>query len=73
MTLTSVAMSVLGFNFYYDKYQIKMIKGSLERFIRDAYFWGNVGLIIKKRKEEAERESRTGEGCLPSRKGRKSE
>jgi len=35
-------MSVFGFNFYDDKYQIKMIKGPLERFIRDAYFRGNV-------------------------------
>jgi hypothetical protein len=38
MTLPSLAMSVFGFNFYDEKYQIKMIKVPLEKFIRDAYF-----------------------------------
>ena len=33
MTLPSIAMSVFGFNFYDEKYKIKMIKGPLEKFI----------------------------------------
>jgi hypothetical protein len=41
MTLPSVAMSVFGFNFYDEKYKIKMIKGPLEKFIREAYFGSN--------------------------------
>jgi hypothetical protein len=47
MTLPSVAMSVFGFNFYDEKYKIKMIKGPLEKFIREAYFGGNVGAFTK--------------------------
>jgi hypothetical protein len=41
MTLPSVAMSVFGFNFYDEKYKIKMIKGPLAKFIREAYFGSN--------------------------------
>ena len=47
MTLPSLAMAVFGFNFYDEKYQIKMIKGPLEKFIRDAYFGGNVAAFTK--------------------------
>lgn len=47
MTLPSLAMSVFGFNFYDEKYKIKMIKGPLEKFIREAYFGGNVGAFTK--------------------------
>jgi DNA polymerase type B, organellar and viral len=49
MTLPSVAMSVFGFNFYDEKYQIKMIPkgGPLEKFIREAYFGGNVGASFR--------------------------
>jgi hypothetical protein len=41
-------MSVFGFNFYDEKYQIKMIPkgGPLENFIRDAYFGGSPGLVL---------------------------
>jgi hypothetical protein len=43
MTLPSLAMAVFGFNFYDENYKLKMIKGPLEKFIRNAYFGGNVG------------------------------
>lgn len=33
MTLPSLAMSVFRFNFYDEKYQIKLIKGPLEKYI----------------------------------------
>ena len=46
MTLPSVAM-FSDLTFYDEKYQIKMIKGPLEKFIRDAYFGGNVGAFTK--------------------------
>jgi DNA polymerase type B, organellar and viral len=36
MTLPSLA--VFGFNLYDEKYKIKMIKGPLANFIREAYF-----------------------------------
>jgi hypothetical protein len=49
----TLPMSVFGFNFYDEKYKIKMIKGPLAKFIREAYFGGNVGayIYVKKRKE----------------------
>ena len=55
MTLPSLAKSVFGFNFYDEKYQIKMIKGPLERFIRDAYFGGNVGNYTQETKGRVNR------------------
>jgi hypothetical protein len=46
MTLPSLAMAVFGYNFYDENYEIKMIKGPLEGFIREAYFGGNVGKFM---------------------------
>lgn len=49
MTLPSLAMAVFGIKFFdEEKYSIKMIKGPLEKFIREAYFGGNVGCFIDK-------------------------
>lgn len=50
MTLPSLSMSIFGFNFYDEKYPIKMIKGPLEKFIREAYFGGNVGAFTQSTK-----------------------
>jgi hypothetical protein len=50
-SIPSLAISVFGFNFYYEKYQIKLINGALERFIKVASFGKNVGVILKKLKE----------------------
>jgi hypothetical protein len=54
-TLPSLAMSVFGFNFYDEKYKIKMIKGPLEKFIREAYFGGNVGVYNQETKGRVNR------------------
>lgn len=55
LTLPSLAMSVFGFNFYDEKYKIKMIKGPLEKFIREAYFGGNVGVYNQETKGRVNR------------------
>ena len=55
MTLPSLSMSVFGFNFYDEKYEIKMIKGPLEKFIREAYYGGNVGAFTQSTNGQVER------------------
>ena len=55
MTLPSLAMSVFGFNFYDEKYQIKTIKGHLENFIREAYLWKIVGAYSQETKGRVNR------------------
>jgi hypothetical protein len=47
MTLPSLAMGVFGYNFYNEDFNIKMIKGPLEKFIREAYFGGNISCYTK--------------------------
>ena len=47
-TLASLGIAVFG-GTYNEKYEIKMIKGILETFIRDSYFGGNVDLFVKEK------------------------
>ena len=44
MTLPSLCISIFGNNFFNNEiYSIKMIKGPIEKYIRDSYYGGNVG------------------------------
>ena len=44
MTLPSLTLGIFGIKFFdNEKYSIKMIKGPLEKYIRESYFVGNVG------------------------------
>jgi hypothetical protein len=44
LTLPSLTLGIFGINFFNnEKYSIKMIKGPLEKYIRESYFGGNVG------------------------------
>jgi hypothetical protein len=45
-TLPSLSLAMFGYWFYDNKYQIKMIKGPLEAFIRQAYFGGNSNIFV---------------------------
>lgn len=44
MTLPALSLAIFGLNFYDESKSIKMIKGPLEKMIREAYFGGNVGV-----------------------------
>ena len=47
-TLPALSMGIFGINFYNEeKNPIKMIKGPLGKFIREAYFGGNVDVFVK--------------------------
>jgi len=48
MTLPSLCISIFGNNFFNnEKYSIKMIKGPIEKYIRESYYGGNVGCFNK--------------------------
>jgi len=46
-TLPSISLAIYGFWFKDNKHKIKMIKGPLEGFIRQAYFGGNSQIFVK--------------------------
>jgi len=51
MTLASLSLGIFGINFFdNEKYSIKMIKGPLEKYIRESYYGGNVGAYANESK-----------------------
>jgi len=51
LTLPSLSLGIFGIKFFdNEKYSIKMIKGPLEKYIRESYFGGNVGVYANESK-----------------------
>jgi hypothetical protein len=51
MTLASLSLGIFGIKFFdNEKYTIKMIKGPLEKYIRESYFGGNVAAYANETK-----------------------
>ena len=51
LTLPSLSLGIFGIKFFdNEKYNIKMIKGPLEKYIRESYFGGNVGVFANETK-----------------------
>lgn len=50
-TLLSLTLGIFGINFFdNEKYSIKLIKGPLEKYIREYYYGGNVGAYVNETK-----------------------
>jgi hypothetical protein len=47
-TLPSIALAIFGFGYQKCIHTIKMVKGPLEKFIRQAYFGGNSNIFVDK-------------------------
>lgn len=55
LTLPSLSLGIFGISFFdSEKYRIKMIKGPLEKYLRDSYYGGNVQCFAKENNGEVD-------------------